>query len=97
MNIVIVSKIFNFFWQLCEKAGLYTRALQHYTELPDIKRVIINTHAIDPQALTQYFGTLSSDWAIECLREMLATNMQQNLQIVVNVSIDWLTICVVHI
>lgn len=64
--------------QLCEKAGLYIRALQvkwllvicgkkfyacsilfpglnflsfmqHYTELPDIKRVIVNTHAIEPQ------------------------------------------------
>ena len=35
--------------QLCEKAGLYMRALQHYTDLVDIKRVLINTHAIDPQ------------------------------------------------
>ena len=63
--------------QLCEKAGLYIRALQvefslyvyffffenpfvlgveltlsllqHYTELPDIKRVIVNTHVIEPQ------------------------------------------------
>ena len=61
--------------QLCEKAGLYLRALQvsssalvqlisslrfcltnliffvmqHYSELPDIKRVIVNTHAIEPQ------------------------------------------------
>ncbi|CAN1748692.1 Clathrin heavy chain 1 [Linum perenne] len=35
--------------QLCEKAGLYIRALQHYAELPDIKRVIVNTHAIEPQ------------------------------------------------
>lgn len=37
--------------QLCEKAGLYMRALQHYTELNDIKRVVINTHAIEPQVL----------------------------------------------
>ena len=35
--------------QLCEKAGLYIRALQHYTDLSDIKRVVINTHAIEPQ------------------------------------------------
>lgn len=26
--------------QLCERAGLYMRALQHYTEISDIKRVI---------------------------------------------------------
>lgn len=24
-------------------------SVQHYTELPDIKRVIVNTHAIEPQ------------------------------------------------
>ena len=35
--------------QLCEKAGLYMRALQHYTDLPDIKRCLVNTHAIDAQ------------------------------------------------
>lgn len=51
--------------QLCEKAGLYMRALQHYTDLSDIKRVIVNTHAIDPQALVEYFGTLSGEaWEV---------------------------------
>ena len=54
--------------QLCEKAGLYMRALQHYTDLPDIKRVIVNTHAIDPQQLVEFFGSLSAEWALECLR-----------------------------
>ena len=54
--------------QLCEKAGLYMRALQHYSDLPDIKRVIVNTHAIDPQQLLEFFGSLSAEWALECLR-----------------------------
>ncbi|GFY82278.1 clathrin, heavy chain [Actinidia rufa] len=44
--------------QPCEKAGLYVRALQHYTELPDIKRVIVNNHATEPQSLVEFFGTL---------------------------------------
>jgi len=75
--------------QLCEKAGLYMRALQHYTDLPDIKRVIINTHSIEPQALVDYFGNLSSDWALECLKELLATDMRQNLQLVVQVAKEY--------
>lgn len=54
--------------QLCEKAGLYMRALQHYSDLSDIKRVIVNTHAIDPQQLVDYFGSLSAEWALECLK-----------------------------
>ena len=29
--------------QLCEKAGLYARALAHYTDLADIKRCVVNT------------------------------------------------------
>ncbi|KAK9805974.1 hypothetical protein WJX73_010066 [Symbiochloris irregularis] len=75
--------------QLCEKAGLYMRALQHYTDLPDIKRVIINTHAIDPQQLVEYFGSLSADWAIDCLKELLGTNLAQNLQLVVQVAKEY--------
>ena len=54
--------------QLCEKAGLYMRALQHYTDLVDIKRVIVNTHAIEPQGLVEFFGSLSAEWALDCLQ-----------------------------
>ena len=57
--------------QLCEKAGLYMRALQHYTDLSDIKRVIVNTHAIDPQQLVEFFGSLSAEWALDCLKVSL--------------------------
>ena len=54
--------------QLCEKAQLYMRALQHYTDLVDIKRVIVNTHAIEPQSLVEFFGSLSAEWALDCLK-----------------------------
>ena len=54
--------------QLCEKAGLYNRALRHYTDLPDIKRVIINTHSIEPADLVEFFGHLSAEYALECLK-----------------------------
>ncbi|KAI8476142.1 MAG: vesicle coat protein clathrin, heavy chain [Monoraphidium minutum] len=75
--------------QLCEKAGLYMRALQHYTDLKDIKRALVNTHAIDPQALVEFFGTLSAEWAMECLKELLVTNQQANLQLVVNIGKEY--------
>jgi clathrin heavy chain len=75
--------------QLCEKAGLYMRALQHYTELPDIKRVIVNTHAIEPQALVEFFGTLSPEWALACLKEMLNVGVPQNLQLVVQIAKEY--------
>lgn len=130
--------------QLCEKAGLYVRALQvrwlqkvhslimepkfslfynslpplqHYSELPDIKRVIVNTHAIEPQvyvvqcswplivwiyktctdwlglsqSLVEFFGTLSREWALECMKDLLLVNLRGNLQIIVQV--PWLAHC----
>jgi len=75
--------------QLCEKAGLYMKALQHYTELTDIKRVVVNTHAIEPQSLVEFFGTLSREWALECLKELLTVNMRQNLQLVVQTAKEY--------
>ena len=33
--------------QLCEKAGLLQRALEHYTDLYDIKRAVVHTHLLD--------------------------------------------------
>jgi clathrin heavy chain len=82
--------------------------MQHYSELPDIKRVIVNTHAIEPQvcsvklrlkffyivlsinnflaqALVEFFGTLSREWALECMKDLLVVNLRGNLQIVVQV------------
>lgn len=86
--------------------------MQHYTELPDIKRVIVNTHAIEPQvyiphclylfqhhdslkmpshiiwllqALVEFFGTLSKEWALECMKDLLLVNLRGNLQIIVQV------------
>ncbi|XP_042382606.1 clathrin heavy chain 1-like isoform X1 [Zingiber officinale] len=75
--------------QLCEQAGLYVRALQHYSELPDIKRVIVNTHAIEPQALVEFFGTLSREWALECMKDLLLVNLRGNLQIIVQTAKEY--------
>ncbi|KAF9572101.1 hypothetical protein EC968_010354 [Mortierella alpina] len=71
---------------MCEKAGLYQRALEHYTENADIKRVLVHTHLLTPDWVIAYFGRLSVEQSLECLREMLNVNMRQNLQIVVQVA-----------
>ncbi|KAF9335342.1 hypothetical protein BGZ91_010517, partial [Linnemannia elongata] len=71
---------------MCEKAGLYQRALEHYTEDADIKRVLVHTHLLQPDWVVAYFGRLSVEQSVACLREMLSSNMRQNLQIVVQVA-----------
>uniref|UniRef100_A0A1W7RAR4 Clathrin heavy chain n=1 Tax=Hadrurus spadix TaxID=141984 RepID=A0A1W7RAR4_9SCOR len=72
--------------QLCEKAGLLQRALEHYTDLYDIKRAIVHTHLLSPEWLVNYFGSLSVEDSIECLKAMLSHNIRQNLQICVQVA-----------
>jgi len=72
--------------QLCEKAGLYQRALEHYTDIYDIKRTIIHTHLLNPEWLIGYFGRLSIEQSVECMREMLTQNIRQNLQVCVQIA-----------
>nr|XP_032803270.1 clathrin heavy chain 1 isoform X5 [Petromyzon marinus] len=72
--------------QLCEKAGLLQRALEHYTDLYDIKRAVVHTHLLNPEWLVNYFGSLSVEDSLECLRAMLSANIRQNLQICVQVA-----------
>ncbi|KAJ4893151.1 Clathrin heavy chain 1 [Raphanus sativus] len=64
-EMILATKMFSHYdrprvAQLCEKAGLYIQSLKHYSELNDIKRVIVNTHAIEPQALFRAIGLWSA-------------------------------------
>lgn len=81
---------------LCEKAGLYQRALEHYTEISDIKRCMIHTQGMSPDFLTGFLGKLVShggqkgvDSALEVMTDMLRYNRQQNLQVVVQTAIKF--------
>ncbi|KAF5272050.1 hypothetical protein FQR65_LT05031 [Abscondita terminalis] len=72
--------------QLCEKAGLLQRALEHYTDLYDIKRAVVHTHLLPVDWLIGFFGTLSVEDSLECLKAMLTANIRQNLQICVQIA-----------
>lgn len=72
--------------QLCEKAGLLQRALEHYTDLYDIKRAVVHTHLLNPEWLVTYFGSLSVEDSLECLKAMLQANIRQNLQVCVQIA-----------
>ncbi|KAL4361012.1 hypothetical protein GQ457_04G022210 [Hibiscus cannabinus] len=90
VDAILANRIFSHYdrpriAQLCEKAGLYVRALQ----LPDIKRVIVNTHAIEPQSVVDFFGTLSKEWALECMKDILLVNLRGNLQIIEGLLVDF--------
>lgn len=59
---------------LAENAGLFQVALEMYTDIKDIKRVMVNTHQISPTWLLEYFARLDSDEGVECLRALLSSN-----------------------
>ncbi|KAJ8946142.1 hypothetical protein NQ314_008964 [Rhamnusium bicolor] len=62
------------------------RALEHYTDLYDIKRAVVHTHLLPAEWLVSFFGTLSVEDSLECLKAMLTANIRQNLQICVQIA-----------
>lgn len=75
--------------QLCEGAGLYQRALEHYEDPEAIKRVIVNivgTPSFSQEWLTNYFGRFSVEQSLDCLDAMMKSNIRQNLQAVINIA-----------
>lgn len=74
--------------QLCEHAQLYHRALEHYEDLTDIQRVLLNTHMLKPAFLLEYFGRMGKPQALQCL-ELLLNNHPGNLSLVIEVAKKW--------
>lgn len=60
--------------QFCEKAGLFLRALENYTDIQDIRRVLLNTHAIDKTQLINYLARLTPENALISLNDMIKHN-----------------------
>ena len=70
--------------RMCEKAQLFQRALENYTDPADRKRVIVNTHAINVEWLVKWFEDVSKQEVFMYLRELIKN--KNNLQIVVKVA-----------
>ena len=75
--------------QLCERAQLFQRALEHYTDLQDIKRVLSNTHLINAEFLLEYFGRMTPANCLDCLRDLLKFSLVNNIRLVVEVAKKW--------
>ncbi|KAK0542244.1 Clathrin heavy chain, partial [Tilletia horrida] len=71
---------------LCEKAGLLQRALDHYEDPADIKRDIVQSSTLDQEWLVNYFGKLTVEQSLDIMREMLRVNIRQHLQVVIKIA-----------
>lgn len=76
--------------KLCEKQGLYQKALENYTSTKDIVRCIVHTEALPTDWLVSYFGLLNVEQLMACLKALLALKLAPNLQIVVQVATKYL-------
>jgi clathrin heavy chain len=56
---------------LCEKSQLYQRALELYTDMKDVKRVLGSSQSLPPDFLVAYFGNLTAENVLDCLNELL--------------------------
>eukprot|EP01038_Epipyxis_sp_PR26KG_P012690 gene12690-17015_t len=73
--------------RLCEQSGLAQRALEHYTDIADIKRVFQNNvAALNPEFVVSFFGSISREGSLEVLKDLLARNIRQNITVVVQVA-----------
>ncbi|KAI8935959.1 hypothetical protein NX059_007464 [Plenodomus lindquistii] len=72
--------------QLCENAGLLTRALEHNDDPAAIKRIIVQADKLPEEWLINYFGQLTVELSLECLDAMLTVNIRQNLQAVIRIA-----------
>jgi len=71
--------------KLCEKAGMWQRAAEHYTDINDIKRFCKNSHQMAPEFVVEYFGKLNREQIISLLKDMLSRG-PANVQVCVEVA-----------
>jgi len=71
--------------KLCERAGMWQRAAEHYSEIADIKRVFKNSHQMNPEFVVSYFGKLNQEQSISLLKDMMGRG-PQNMQVCVEVA-----------
>lgn len=74
--------------KMCEQVGLFGRALQNYTNMLDIKRVIVNTHAIPEDQILAFFGRLGEEDCLQCMHDMLKS-ARQNVTIVAKIAVQY--------
>lgn len=62
--------------------------MENYTSIDDIKRVMLNTHAISEEFLVSFFGNMTPNDALQGCYELLRHN-RNNLKIVVSVACSY--------
>jgi clathrin heavy chain len=71
--------------KLCERAGMWQRAAEHYEDIADIKRVFKNSHQMSSEFVVDFFGKLNREQSIALLKDMMNRG-PQNMQVCVEIA-----------
>mmetsp|Transcript_6019 Transcript_6019/g.8838 ORF Transcript_6019/g.8838 Transcript_6019/m.8838 type:complete len:1716 (-) Transcript_6019:147-5294(-) len=71
--------------KMCEKAAMWQRAAEHYTDINDIKRVFKNSHQMSPEFVVSFFSKLNKEQSLMLLKDMLSRG-PANVQVCVEVA-----------
>jgi len=71
--------------KLCERAGMWQRAAEHYSDITDIKRVFKNSHQMSSEFVVNFFGQLNREQSIALLKDMMGKG-PQNMQVCVEIA-----------
>ncbi|CAB0015915.1 unnamed protein product, partial [Nesidiocoris tenuis] len=90
-NAILDNKMFTHYdkiriGQICENVGLLHRALEHFSDLYDIKRVIVQTHLLNHDWLVDFMKGLSCQDCYDCLVTLMTSNVKQNLHLCVRIA-----------
>jgi clathrin heavy chain len=76
--------------RISEKAGLYQKALEHYKDINDVRRLIsiaVDSDKISHKFLITFFGMLTSKNGLSCLDDLLKLKQsEKTLQLIVQIS-----------
>lgn len=86
-GVVVVTKV----GMMCERVGLFQHALENYTDLADIKRVITNSHLLNEEFVVRFFSELSPEDGLEVLEELIKNNPRANLKLCVRIAATYTT------
>uniref|UniRef100_A0AC35ESN0 Clathrin heavy chain n=1 Tax=Panagrolaimus sp. PS1159 TaxID=55785 RepID=A0AC35ESN0_9BILA len=83
---ILSRRIFNhydkpYIAQLCEKAQLYTHALELYDNVSDIKRVLTLINKFDNDKIVEFCGKLSAEDCYECVEELVKHGGPERVQL----------------
>lgn len=75
--------------QIAERMGLWQICLENYTDIDDIRKVMMNVHMIKPNYIIDYFGRMEPENQLLCLHDLMRSNPIQNMNLIIEIAVKY--------